>query len=71
MNFESKMQVVNKLVSDYKMERSSFYNTPTNKSRNSFWTFNRCVRYYYKLERDFIVDENGNLERVKLNGEKY
>ena len=71
MNFESKMQVVNKLVSDYKMERSSFYNTPTNKSRNSFWTFSRCVRYYYKLERDFIVDEDGNLERVRLNGKKY
>ena len=71
MSFESKMQVVNKLVSEYKMERSSFYNTPTNKSRNSFWTFNRCVRYYYKLESDFIVDENGNLERVKLNGMPY
>ena len=53
------------------MEKSSFYNTPTNKSRDKFWTFNRCVRYYYKLERDFIVDKNGNLERVKLNGEKY
>ena len=53
MNFENKMQVVNQLVKDYKMERSSFYNTPTNKSRNSFWTFSRCVRYYYKLKSDF------------------
>ena len=71
MSFESKMQVVNKLVSDYKMEKSSFYNTPTNKSRNSFWTFSRCVRYYYKLKSDFIVDEDGNLERVRLNGKPY
>jgi len=71
MNFENKMQVVNQLVKDYKMERSSFYNTPTNKSRDKFWTFSRCVRYYYKLKSDFIVDEDGNLERVRLNGKKY
>ena len=71
MNFDNKKHVVDAIVKEFKMQESSFYNTPTNKSRNKFWTFNRCVRYYYKLERDFIVDEDGNLERVKLNGKKY
>ena len=71
MNFDNKKHVVDAIVKEFKMQESSFYNTPTNKSRNKFWTFNRCVRYYYKLEKDFIVDEDGNLERVKLNGKKY
>ena len=71
MNFDNKKHVVDAIVKEFKMQESSFYNTPTNKSRNKFWTFNRCVRYYYKLESDFIVDEDGNLERVKLNGQKY
>tara|TARA_R110001599_G_scaffold50424_3_gene142721 strand:+ start:254 stop:469 length:216 start_codon:yes stop_codon:yes gene_type:complete len=71
MNFDNKKHVVDTIVKEFKMQESSFYNSPTNKSRNKFWTFNRCVRYYYKLEKDFIVDEDGNLERVKLNGKKY
>ena len=71
MDFDNKKHVVDTIVKEFIMQESSFYNTPTNKSRNKFWTFNRCVRYYYKLEKDFIVDEDGNLERVKLNGKKY
>ena len=71
MNFDNKKHVVDTLVKEFKMKESSFYNTPTNKSRNKFWTFSRCIRYYYKLKSDFIVDEDGNLERVRLNGKPY
>jgi hypothetical protein len=50
MKFNNKEEVVNALVAEFGEKESSFYNTPTNKSREKHWTFNRCLLYYHKLK---------------------
>jgi len=45
----SKEGIVDILVKEFGATRSSFYNTDTNKQREKFWTYNRCVKYYSKL----------------------
>ena len=59
MIFETKQQIVDKLIQDWGCKKESFYNTPTNKSVNSFWTFNRTLQYLYKLERNYVKTEHG------------
>ena len=59
MTFETKQQIVDKPIQDWGCKKESFYNTPTNKSVNSFWTFNRTLQYLYKLERDYVKTEHG------------
>jgi hypothetical protein len=59
MRFENKEQVVDELVSKWGMTKSSFYNSPSNKQRNKFWTFNRTLQYLTKLERDYVVTKYG------------
>ena len=59
MIFETKQQIVNKLVQDWGCRTEQFYNTPTNKSVDKFWTFNRTLQYLYKLERDYVKTEHG------------
>lgn len=63
MKFESKEQIVEKLVSEWGMEKTSFYNTPTNKQREKFWTFNRTLHYLAKLEREYIKTEHGVMHK--------
>ena len=48
MQFSTKEQVVEALVNKFKEQKSSFYNTDTNKQREKFWTFNRVYNYYLK-----------------------
>ena len=48
MQFNTKEQVVEALVNEFKEQKSSFYNTDTNKQREKFWTFNRTYSYYLK-----------------------
>ena len=50
MEFKNKKQVVEKLVQKFGCKGSSFYNTPTNKSREKYWTYNRCLNYYCELK---------------------
>jgi hypothetical protein len=38
---ENREQIIEKLVNEFGMKASSFNNTPTNKQREKFWTFNR------------------------------
>lgn len=51
MSIENKKQVVDKLIDKFNCKESSFYNTPTNKSREKYWTYNRCLNYYLKLKK--------------------
>jgi hypothetical protein len=48
MQFSTKEQVVETLVNEFGEQKSSFYNTDTNKQREKFWTFNRVYNYYLK-----------------------
>ena len=65
--FNNKAEIVDVLVSEWKMQRSSFYNTPTNKQRDKFWTYNRCLRYLYELRQDWRLTDYGR-ERHSING---
>ena len=44
--FKNREEVIGALVKDFKKDASSFNNTPTNKQREKFWTFNRLINYY-------------------------
>jgi hypothetical protein len=52
MQFNTKEQVVGALVNEFKEQKSSFYNTNTNKQREKFWTFNRTFNYYLKKKNN-------------------
>lgn len=57
--FNSKMEIVEALQAEYGENPKSFYNTPTNKSVEKFWTYNRCLQYLFKLRRDYVRTEYG------------
>jgi hypothetical protein len=62
--FDGPMDVIDALVKNYGKSKSSFLNTPTNKQRQKFWTFNRLMHFYFDIQR-------GDKERyrtVKKNG---
>ena len=68
----SKMEIVQLICKEYGGQPSSYYNTATNKQRNSFWTWNRTFRHYLDLKENFVYDkESGTRTRVKLNGKPY
>ena len=50
--FNNKAEIVDFLVSEWKMKKSSFYNTPTNKQREKFWTYSRCLKHLMELRQD-------------------
>ena len=54
MQFNTKEQIVEALVNEFKEQKSSFYNTDTNKQREKFWTFNRTYNYYLKKKNNGI-----------------
>ena len=47
---ENREQIIEKLVNEFGMKASSFNNTPTNKQREKFWTFNRLRNFLSKQE---------------------
>ena len=62
--FDGPMDVINALVKNYGKNKASFLDTPTNKQRSKFWTFNRLMHFYFDIQR-------GDKERfrtVKKNG---
>ena len=61
--FESKMEIVQCLVNEWGEQESSFYNTKTNKQREKFWTYNRCLQYLFNLRRDYIRTEHGRTHK--------
>ena len=60
-----KEAVVATLVSNWGMKKESFYNTPTNKSVEKFWTLNRCRKFLNKLEREYIYNPLTNSRSLK------
>ena len=46
--FKSREEIINALATEYGKNPASFNNTPTNKSVEKFWTFNRLLQYYLK-----------------------
>ena len=57
--FNIKEEIVEALVNEFGQKASSFYNTPTNKSREKFWTYNRCLQHLFKLRQDYVKVEGG------------
>mgnify|MGYP003629451935 CR=1 FL=1 len=47
--FKNKEEVVDALVKDFGKNKKSYYNTPTNKQNEKYWTYNRTAKYYYEL----------------------
>ena len=47
--FKNKEEVVDALVKDFGKNKKSYYNTPTNKQNEKYWTYNRTAKYYYDL----------------------
>ena len=59
IEFNSKAEIVQTLVDEWGEKTTSYYNTPTNKSREKFWTYNRTLQHLFKLRRDYIKTEHG------------
>ena len=65
--FNNKAEIVDVLVSEWEMKKSSFYNTPTNKQREKFWTYSRCLKHLMELRQDWRLTDYGR-ERHSLHG---
>jgi len=65
--FNTKADIVAVLVSEWREKRSSYYNTSTNKQREKFWTYGRCLRHLMELRRDWTLTEHGRT-RHSLHG---
>lgn len=65
--FQTKMEIVLALESEWGENPSSFYNTSTNKQREKFWTYNRCLQYIFKLRRNYIRTEHGRTHKDFLH----
>lgn len=61
--FTSKMEIVQCLVDEWGEQASSFYNTATNKQREKFWTYNRCLQHLFNLRRNYIRTEHGRTHK--------
>jgi hypothetical protein len=61
--FSSKMEIVQCLVKEWGEQETSYYNTNTNKQREKFWTYNRCLQYLFKLRRDYIRTKHGRTHK--------
>jgi len=60
----SREEIIQKLVDEFGEKASSFNNTPTNKQREKFWTFNRLSNFLRKKEnqRDEAIVEQFEYE---------
>jgi hypothetical protein len=61
--FSSKMEIVKCLVEEWGEQETSFYNTNTNKQREKFWTYNRCLQYLFNLRKNYIRTEHGRTHK--------
>jgi hypothetical protein len=61
--FASKMEIVQCLVNEWGEQESSFYNRPTNRSVEKFWTYNRCLLYLFNLRKNYIRTEYGRTHK--------
>lgn len=60
----SREEIIQKLVDEFGEKASSFNNTPTNKQREKYWTFNRLSNFLRKKEnqRDEAIVEQFEYE---------
>lgn len=58
----SREEIIQILVDDYGKTASSFNNTPTNKQREKFWTYNRLKNYLISLEAERLLGKFDELE---------
>lgn len=65
--FNIKEEIVEALVNEFDQKASSFYNTPTNKSREKFWTYNRCLQHLFNLRQNYIKTEHGVMLKAFYN----
>ena len=61
--FSSKMEIVKCLVEEWGEQETSFYNTNTNKQREKFWTYNRCLQHLFNLRRNYIRTKHGRTHK--------
>jgi hypothetical protein len=61
--FNSKAEIVQALQAEFGENPKGFYNTPTNKSVEKFWTFNRTLQHLFKLRRDYVMVNGSKMLR--------
>ena len=57
----NKEDIIIALVDEYGKNIKSFYNTPTSRNNEKFWTFNRLLHYYNDIRAG--KKESYNTER--------
>jgi hypothetical protein len=60
----SREEIIQMLVDDYGKKASSFNNTPTNKQREKFWTYNRLKNYLISLEAERLLGTFEQMEEL-------
>lgn len=61
--FTSKAEIVQALQAEFGENPAGFYNSPTNKSVEKFWTFNRTLQYLFKLRREYVMVDGSRMLR--------
>ena len=61
--FQTKTEIVKALVVEWGYRTEQFYNTPTNKQNEKFWTYNRCLKHLYDLRKNYIRTEHGIMHK--------
>ena len=49
--FNTRQDIIEALVEEFKEKESSFNNNEKTKSREKFWTYNRLLHFYYKKKQ--------------------
>jgi hypothetical protein len=57
--FNTKSEIVKCLVEEWGEKETSFYNTATNKQREKFWTYNRCLKHLHDLRENYVRTSYG------------
>lgn len=65
--FNSKMEICIALQDEWGESINGFYNSSTNKSVEKFWTYNRCLKYLFKLRKDYVRTEHGKMHKDLFN----
>lgn len=65
--FNTRQEIINALVEKWGENPRSFSNSTTNKQVEKFWTYNRLLKHYGELERDWTRTENGRI-RHSIHG---
>jgi hypothetical protein len=65
--FQTKSDIVKVLVEEWDEQETSFYNTNTNKQREKFWTYGRCLKHLIDLRENYVRTEHGRMHKSLID----